>query len=80
MASEGPLNPSTLASVSDGLTPWTDAANAASSNNAYATVALEDSQSDFLEAKNFGFAIPAGATIDGITVEAETKSVGEVCI
>lgn len=68
MASEGPKNPGTASG-------WTNSGNAAASDNAYATVAitLASTTSITLSLTNFGFAIPAGATIDGVVVEVERK-------
>ncbi|MBI5107580.1 MAG: hypothetical protein HZA62_02430 [Rhodocyclales bacterium] len=54
---------------------WTNSGNAASSNNSYATVSLDDGeQSDYLQCTNFNFTIPSSATINGITVSIERKS------
>jgi len=54
---------------------WTNPARAVSSNNSYATRSLNDlNVSDYLQCTNYGFAIPAGATINGITVKVERKA------
>ncbi|HLA33956.1 MAG TPA: hypothetical protein VJ001_03710, partial [Rhodocyclaceae bacterium] len=54
---------------------WANYGNAVSSNDSYATVSLDDGdQSDYLQCTNFGFSIPSGATINGITVNIERKS------
>ena len=76
MATAGPNSPGTLANdATAGTTPWSNASNAASSNNVYATVLLAAFvESQYLLATNFGFAIPSGATINGILVEVEGKS------
>lgn len=61
--------------TSFGSLAWTNPANATSSNNVYATRALSSStDSNYLKATNFGFSIPSGATINGITVEIERKA------
>lgn len=74
MASEGPLSPGTLASDgAHGSNAWSNPSNAASSNDTYASVAT-DGTSEYLKATNFGFAIPAGATINGIVVDIERKA------
>lgn len=60
-----------------GTVAWTTPANAVSSNNAYATMAVaagQQKESQFLQVSNFGFAIPEGATITGIVVEVERKA------
>lgn len=73
MATAGPNNPGTTASDSGvGTVAWTNPGNVASSNNSYATATLTSgSVSHYLKVTNFGFSIPAGATINGITVEIE---------
>ena len=56
---------------------WTSTGNIVSSNNVRATCALRGEpfqSSQYLRASNFGFAIPAGATINGIKVEWEKKA------
>lgn len=76
MASQGPNNPGTRASIELGAVNWTNPDNAQTSNNLYATSTLEPGQfTDGLRCTNFGFTIPAGATIDGIKVEVERKQV-----
>ena len=53
---------------------WVTPSDAVSSNDAYAGVTVEDTQiSHYLKATNFGFAIPTGATINGIQVSVERK-------
>lgn len=72
--SAGPNDPATLATVDTGLPDvvWTNPANAATSNNVYATSAVTSSAaSERLHATNFGFAVPVGATVNGIKVEVE---------
>jgi len=77
MADTGWISPGTMASDSaaGGTRPWANPDNAKLSNNAYATAAGTPSggSSYYLKATNFGFAIPAGATIDGIKVQFERK-------
>ncbi|MDD2765910.1 MAG: hypothetical protein PHE83_18255 [Opitutaceae bacterium] len=48
--------------------------NALSSDDTYSTSVVSLGQSKNLEATGFGFAIPTGATIDGIKIEVEAKS------
>lgn len=72
MASEGPNSPNTVANVSTGWYAWQNPGNAASSNNNYASTAIYGpGYTDRLTATDFDFAIPDGATIDGIKVEIE---------
>lgn len=73
MASLGPNSPGTLANdATVGAVAWTDAANAGAQDDAYASAELPgNSQTQYLKATNFGFEVPAGATIDGITVEID---------
>src|SRR5262245_51084466 len=80
MASQGPNNPGTLADDSGtGTTAWSNPTNAASSNDSYATATSGGSTTHYLKATNFGLPIPAGATINGITVEIErSESAGQV--
>jgi len=57
-------------------TPWNDIDNAKSSDNSYATLVTTDGVDNisyYLEANNFGFSIPDGATIDGIEFRVECK-------
>lgn len=54
-----------------GAYAWTNPGNAVSDNNSYASCSIAGTgQSNYLWATSFGFAIPTGATIDGVTVEA----------
>jgi subtilisin-like proprotein convertase family protein len=59
---------------------WSNLLNIYSSENNYATVTLQNggnsSTSYYLNAKKFGFTIPAGATINGIMVEIERQANG----
>lgn len=76
MASSGPNSPGTVVSVTDiMLMDWSNPSNAAASDNAYATSAVfMGMNSEYLKATNFGFAISAGATVNGIVAEIEKKS------
>ena len=66
-------NPGTCANVAGvGTQTWTNAANAKVSDAAYATVAVNDNQiSNYLQCTNYGFTIPAGNVINGITVSVQ---------
>jgi len=50
--------------------------NAKTSNDVYAQDTPAGSPSEFLKATNFGFSIPNGAVIEGITASVERRSVG----
>lgn len=54
---------------------WTNPTNAFTSNNVYATDAINGHQQGY---GNFGFSIPVGATIQGIQVTTEAKISGSV--
>jgi hypothetical protein len=73
----GPRSPGTGANVGFGALQWSNPTNVVSSNNVYATCVDStidfDVTSDPLRASNYGFAIPADATILGIFVEIERR-------
>src|SRR5215475_5767028 len=78
LASEqGPRNPATVDDDPAGGIGWLSPQNAAVSDNQYATVSAfpGSGDSDYLRASDFGFTIPAGATIDGIKVAVEVTAV-----
>src|SRR5574343_1330506 len=65
--------------IAAAYTDWTNPTNAqGAGDDSYATAALGTSStakySDFLKAVDFDFAIPATATIDGVTVTVEGKA------
>ena len=75
MASEGPNSPGTVVNdASSGDVAWVNPGNATASDNAYATVTLSYQTTQFLQATDFGFSIPAEATINGIVCEFEHKN------
>lgn len=79
MATAGPNNSGTQADDNAvGTQTWADVANVASSNDARSTSSgLTGSVSThYLKCTNFGFSIPSGATIDGITVTIERRNTG----
>ncbi len=78
ITSSGPNSPGTVTDVDlFGAPAWSNPSNATSSNDSYATITLGDGGiSDFLQATNFGFAIPSGATISGIKAEVERSKSG----
>lgn len=68
-ADAGPNSPGTLSG-----TGWTNPSNAASNNNSFATVAGSGppgTKTNYLLASNFGFSIPATATILAVRMEIE---------
>lgn len=74
MASQGPNSPGTVVDdAAVGNIAWTDPGNAASSDNSYVTASMLGSGdiTHYLKATNFGFTIPAGATIDSISFQVE---------
>lgn len=75
MPTAGPNSPGTIVSDSAGPGPavWSNPSNAASSNDSYATATAPSSATKYLKATGFGFAIPAGSTIDGFYIEVERK-------
>ncbi len=54
---------------------WTDPSNAFSSDNTYATATNDNDDQSY---GGFGFSIPAGSIIDGISVEVDAMVVGGV--
>lgn len=54
---------------------WSNPNNAKVSDNSYASVSASfGGNTHYLKATNFGFAIPSGATINGVSVSIERKS------
>lgn len=79
MASIGPLSPGTVVDSADvGTVAWIYPDRAEVSDNKWAQVELLSNISHYLKATNFGFTIPAGATIDGILVEIEERGFGSI--
>jgi len=76
MADTGATSPGTLADdAAVGAVAWSNPGNAASSNDVYAVFSTSGvQQSHYLKATNFGFSVPAGATIDGVAVSIERKA------
>lgn len=67
-------SPGTCTSVNDGGGDWSRASRAVSSNNSHARAQTDGTATDYLRCTNYGFSIPAGATINGITVYVERRS------
>lgn len=79
MASSGPNSPSS--GVNDagvGSVAWGNPERVVSNNNskAFADMSLDTDVTNYLVATSFGFAIPAGATINGIVAEVEQRQPG----
>ena len=66
--------------ASAGSYAWATPTNATTSNNSYATVTAPPTSSgnntNYLQATNFGFALPSTATVRGIVVTAESNNGG----
>lgn len=74
MATEGPLYAGTAASSGSGDAAWATLDNAKINSDASATVYLWDVEySYYADLTNFGFAIPAGATINGVIAGVRAK-------
>ena len=74
MSTAGPNSPGTVVNdTAAGTVAWSNPSNATSSNNSYAETGtlFAASTTNYLKATNFGFSIPSGATINGITVDVE---------
>lgn len=79
-ATAGPNYPGTSVNDSSyGSAAWSNPGNATADDTNYATVTISrfSTPSNYIKATNFGFNIPSGATIDGITVSIRRwKSLG----
>lgn len=77
MADTGWHSPGTMANdPASGTKPWLNPDDAKVSNNIWVDSlgGVGGGSSNYLVATNFGFAVPLGATIDGIEVEFERKA------
>lgn len=75
MATAGPNAPGTMADdAAVGTKAWTNPGDVASSNNVYATANSGGETTHYLKCTNFGFAIPGGSTINGVSVSIERKA------
>jgi hypothetical protein len=59
---------------------WTNSSNAGAEDGAEATISTytDDTPSLSLRVTNFGFAVPAGATINGVTVEVKRRKTNDL--
>src|SRR4051812_31719459 len=82
MPTQGPRSPGTGAEdTSYGTITWSNPGNILASDNSRATAALGSTQlTHYLKASNFGFTIPAGATILGILVEIERSATSSLAL
>lgn len=76
MATAGPNYPGTSANRTGvGSTAWTDPSNAGANDSSNVTITDYTgggtTTSNYLHCSNFGFSIPGGSTINGITVNIE---------
>jgi hypothetical protein len=75
MASADTMSPGNCVSQNAGNPNWGNANRAETTNNQVATSGLNDNQpSDYLVCTQYGFAIPAGATILGIVIGVERRT------
>ena len=78
MATAGPNAPGTMADDNAvGTITWATTGNVAASDNTYSTALITPGSietSHYLKCTNFGFSIPSGDTINGITVDIERKA------
>jgi hypothetical protein len=79
MASEGPLSGGTFSTsaIVGSKGSWDQPSRLGSSDDSRTENSFFDGYSDYVTATNFGFAIPADATIDGIVVEWEKRDQGQ---
>lgn len=72
MPSQGPNSGATFANVTVNTIDWHDVSNAAASDNSRAYNDDDFSNStDYIRITNFGFSLPSGAVVVGVTVEVE---------
>ncbi|MBK7172938.1 MAG: T9SS type A sorting domain-containing protein [Bacteroidales bacterium] len=65
----GPNFPATGVNLTGvGTVAWTNPTRVTADDNSYSSAAVNNSTSNYLKATGYGFAIPSGATINGITV------------
>jgi hypothetical protein len=77
MATQGPLNAGTAADdTSVGTVAWTTPDNGKATDGIFTTFVGASATSHYLKLTNFGFTIPSGATINGITASVLRKASG----
>lgn len=77
MSSSGPLYPSSATGENDGggRVTWDNVTDIYTSNDARASTGYSAVGTQYIVAKNYGFSIPSGSTIDGILVTFERYGV-----
>lgn len=77
MASQGPNNPGTAATVDGANTAWTNVNNIKVLDGSLSEVDITSTHpSQYLQGTNYGFSIPVGATINGIVVNVARDAEG----
>ena len=75
MATAGPSASGTAVDDNSvGTVTWSNPGNVAASDNTYATITAPSGAAvyaHYLKCTNFGFSVPSGATIDGVTVSID---------
>lgn len=81
MTSSGPNFPSTSADdATVGTKTWVNIGNITAEDGSVAYCDVSSATSHYLKATDFGFAIPSGATIDGIMVEWKMRGTSLVTV
>ncbi|WP_166380446.1 sialidase family protein [Catellatospora methionotrophica] len=76
-ATTGPTEPATAASVTGiGTAAWSTPANALETDDLYTFAGLNSSTSNYLKVTGFALAVPAGATVNGVSVAIERRASG----
>lgn len=77
MTTTGPNFPSTASNDgSFGFASWTNPGNVTANDSSYATLANNDSDTNYIKATGFGFSIGVNEAIDGIAVTINRKCTG----
>ncbi len=76
-ATAGPAAPGTAASVAGpGAVAWTNPNDAKTGNDTHAYAGLNNNGSAYLKLTNFGLAVPAGSTVNGVSFAVERSAPG----
>lgn len=76
MATSGPNFPSTGTDLADATRAWSFASRITADDGSLTTCNVNGSPSNTIQATGFGFSIPTGSTINGITAEYKKKKSG----
>jgi len=80
VATQGPNNAGTVANdASAGTNAWSNPTNAQGAPDGTPASANSSSPTQYLKATNFGFSIPGGSTINGVTVELYNSTAAGGC-